>query len=747
MLINLEKLSTCVQQHAPDYYKSRLFPAYAQKQSKEKGYISGNNCTYVNGYLHELYPEFVHYIRHISTIAAQALPNPLDCMQLGIRGMEYIQYEAGNKLELHRDKESVYTIVIMLSDPRTDFTGGNFLIEDSVNWYGDPATRLLEVNMSANGGVFFYSEYRHGIQLITGGQRRIFTVEFWNHPDSRAVNERPWVDEPRLLHTPTAALYKSGPPPGPAPPRGHSEVGVEVDGVTLSLDGTTVETGGGSGGGGGMDVYAALTPAAEECEALLGAELYRTVSRVSPDPGDPSHARVHLTVQLPYLPGRLYCAAFPERLRVNIERDHILCMQQYVDIVPLEIDPLDSVSLGSQRNVSLALHPIRGSQRYTLHCLTVSGDAYSEVTDVLHLTGIGIGVDSSPPTARSHEGGGERVPRPRPMPSPVTLDAAAASYSLYSAESHQLWAVETQGWGDQGVMVWAVPISKRETGVGATSRGKYSFFTPVSIQQREYIVKQKSRPWEQIKVVGEALAGYIARDLGIAHAVEVISLHTYIPGKVEYRWPCLLLSRVPGTPLRELRVGVLNSTLDIEQGYAKPEERQGLQRETIRQSTLHPQLPVIIALDLMIGNRDRHRGTLLYDNVSNSFCVIDMDDSFEVDLTLVAVENLCKMTVTGPEFDAGERLSLGIMLSTVRQLLARHRSNELIYMLDYYLMKSGMGKGTPAHTPEVETRVGEYAAVIADTWVNARKLVSVLEYIVHGNRYEEYSDVCTPFTW
>ena len=137
----------------------------------------------------------------------------------------------------------------------------------------------------------------------------------------------------------------------------------------------------------------------------------------------------------------------------------------------------------------------------------------------------------------------------------------------------------------------------------------------------------------------------------------------------------------------------------------------------------------------------------MYDGLSNTFSVIDMDDSFEIDLALIAVENLCRMYVIETEFDPQEVLSLQILLNTIKQLLARHRSNELIYMLDYYLMKSGFGKESPDYSSEVEAQVGEYAAVITDIWVNARKLVIVLEYIVYDQRYEEYSDICTPYVW
>ena len=57
----------------------------------------------------------------------------------------------------------------------------------------------------------------------------------------------------------------------------------------------------------------------------------------------------------------------------------------------------------------------------------------------------------------------------------------------------------------------------------------------------------------------------------------------------------------------------------------------------------HKDLPSIVALDLMIGNTDRHCGNLFYDPEKDSFWAIDMDDTFNKDLCAFACEKLITM--------------------------------------------------------------------------------------------------------
>ena len=72
-------------------------------------------------------------------MTARWFPHP---RQLGIRCVESLLYHAGGKLKLHTDSESIYTIVVMLSEPCAGaFTGGDFVIRESTDRSSDALLR------------------------------------------------------------------------------------------------------------------------------------------------------------------------------------------------------------------------------------------------------------------------------------------------------------------------------------------------------------------------------------------------------------------------------------------------------------------------------------------------------------------------------------------------------------------------------------------------------------------------------
>src|SRR5690606_25867016 len=97
----------------------------------------------------------------------------------------------------------------------------------------------------------------------------------------------------------------------------------------------------------------------------------------------------------------------------------------------------------------------------------------------------------------------------------------------------------------------------------------------------------------------------------------------------------------PGDTVRKQR-DCIYSALRLRQMWAmaKNFDETGLTREIIAQISWHRQLPIIIGIDLMFGNSDRHCVNLCYDSTTDRFCAIDMDDTFNKDLCIIAYKKL-----------------------------------------------------------------------------------------------------------
>jgi len=142
-------LSQCIQHIAPHFHQNRKF-------GSSDNYNGGNSCVFLGGFMHDILPYLVDKIRAIATHALfhryDKDNNKVDnddndgdnddgahynidnsfiipISTLGIRGIEYLQYTEGMALNWHKDHDSIYTMVIMLSSS-TAYSGGDFMIKD-----------------------------------------------------------------------------------------------------------------------------------------------------------------------------------------------------------------------------------------------------------------------------------------------------------------------------------------------------------------------------------------------------------------------------------------------------------------------------------------------------------------------------------------------------------------------------------------------------------------------------------------
>jgi hypothetical protein len=95
-----------------------------------------------------------------------------------VRVVEYHEYRKGGEVcdPTHTDAGSLVTMSVMLSDPSTDFTGGDFTtLEEDGSVTDFPG-------FSRGDGLVFISEKWHSVQEVTTGTRRSLVTELWAGP-------------------------------------------------------------------------------------------------------------------------------------------------------------------------------------------------------------------------------------------------------------------------------------------------------------------------------------------------------------------------------------------------------------------------------------------------------------------------------------------------------------------------------------------------------------------------------------
>jgi len=125
-----------------------------------------------------------------------------DPRTLGIRTSEYLEYSGGGSLGVHTDVESVYTVLVALSDPES-YKGGEYFLElnekdgEHKEEKDDPKSggqnygaykessgrKRIDVKPARLSALVFPSELLHGVKPIASGTRNTFATEFWVHDD------------------------------------------------------------------------------------------------------------------------------------------------------------------------------------------------------------------------------------------------------------------------------------------------------------------------------------------------------------------------------------------------------------------------------------------------------------------------------------------------------------------------------------------------------------------------------------
>src|SRR5579863_2130019 len=158
---------------------------------------------------------------------------------------------------------------------------------------------------------------------------------------------------------------------------------------------------------------------------------------------------------------------------------------------------------------------------------------------------------------------------------------------------------------------------------------KYSYiFFIEDAQDRQYVIKQQKSGslGKQFRVVCEMLCAHMAELVEIpAHLVRMLSAGLAFPGKFLTDRTASLHTKVPGITVRDL-IDHPYAKLDIKQNNDSflSSDQMGLNKRVISNMALHPTLPLIVALDTFVSNRDRSKANVIYDEKNDAFYAIDM---------------------------------------------------------------------------------------------------------------------------
>lgn len=265
-----------------------------------------------------------------------------------------------------------------------------------------------------------------------------------------------------------------------------------------------------------------------------------------------------------------------------------------------------------------------------------------------------------------------------------------------------------------------------------TIETKNCFISYVKIKQYTYLLKQKKDYKKQLAVIRDALAAYIAKDLNIAHQIIIVKYKDEFLGKIKRWWPATLHTIAQGETVRKQRNCKYNA-IRLKQIWAQAQslEEKGLTHLIISYMTWHKQLPVIVALDLIIGNSDRHCGNLCYDPVTDTFCAIDMDDTFNKDLCLIACKKLrMMMKDDNVIFTRQEIEALNSMRTTLKFLVNRYTPDDLIRKMYSFAKQAGFSKGNDLYNDRISRKLIYYEKIIRQTNESAYELISLLDKII-----------------
>ena len=247
-----------------------------------------------------------------------------------------------------------------------------------------------------------------------------------------------------------------------------------------------------------------------------------------------------------------------------------------------------------------------------------------------------------------------------------------------------------------------------------------------------YVIKQMLDPKlsRQFSRVKEALGSYISESVPIPmNAVSIIPPDMYVPGKIFLDRPATIHTWVTGYQICTLPQF---QHINIKQ-YTK--ERTdvadwGLSRSVIHSMSLYPDLPIIVAFDTFVGNRDRGPSNFFFDEKTNRFFGIDLDLSFKANLAELACQKIEEFLRSRPTFTLNEMRALEKYRDTLKILLAKNPPELLHKLLDMLSVQAGFNPHLDPNSKVART-ILECKKWISDNYIHVQILVELLDKLMN----------------
>jgi hypothetical protein len=276
-------------------------------------------------------------------------------------------------------------------------------------------------------------------------------------------------------------------------------------------------------------------------------------------------------------------------------------------------------------------------------------------------------------------------------------------------------------------------VGKEKVFVTGVLESASSHISYVRIKNKPYIIKQKKDNTKQIMAVArEALASYIAKELQVAQFVQIIAATDFMPGKLYPSYPATLHTLAPGKMVSQLH-GHKYFLLSLKQRYFQGKKITGkwLTETIIDQITWHKDLALIIALDLFISNTDRNRRNLFYDEVTDSFCAIDMENIYRRNVAEMACEKLYEMiNIKKKKFTPQEIEALKVVKHTLEFLYKKYPPYKTIAHFDKYLFFAGYVQDGSILYTKLAKKVERHKNMIQQSYQSTRELILILNEII-----------------
>ncbi len=260
-------------------------------------------------------------------------------------------------------------------------------------------------------------------------------------------------------------------------------------------------------------------------------------------------------------------------------------------------------------------------------------------------------------------------------------------------------------------------------------------------EDNHYIVKQKRKDSlvSQFRVVFEMLNAYIAEIVEIpAHRVRILPMGIPFPGKFVAKKTATIHTLVPGCQVKQLQGGPYYD-VDIKQ-YNHPlvsKYKMGLNRKVIADMALHSDLPLIVALDTFIGNRDRNPNNYFYDQSSDRFYAIDMDEICDTRDGRILVSKLACSKVRGmlknnEIFNRHEIKGLQHYQATLKKLVDNFPPRIIYMLIDQFALQAGFKK--KYYVPEILNMVNQTKMKIEKTYYDIQRLINLISQLIESQK-------------